>query len=270
MSHSGGNFICFYCWWEPGMVSKEKPAWQQLLAKASIFCLNLEALKPPGVGGYEGLVIWQLFLLWRGRSRVSQQSSSPELLSGSEGGAVWWEVLWAALARAWVSESLTAPGEALADPSPLCCLLWKVSVFLMQWKNSPFIPGLIFSHFRVLSWFTVQPDQRQRWLRAGDGGVESRGGADPCPANCSFLFLVTVTSLLPLLRFLVTLFCPMAGEVGTRWSQGPCQPKPYWDSGILELFSSRLVKPSPNKTFHTVEARVSDGCCSLSIMIFVA
>lgn len=67
------------------MLSKEKPDWQQVPAQASIFCLNLEAVKPPGVGWQEGLVTWQLLLLWKGRSRVSQQSSSPELPSGSEG-----------------------------------------------------------------------------------------------------------------------------------------------------------------------------------------
>lgn len=36
------------------MLSKEKPGWQQQLAQASIFCLKLEAVKPPGVEGIGG------------------------------------------------------------------------------------------------------------------------------------------------------------------------------------------------------------------------
>lgn len=36
------------------MLSKGEPGWQQAFAQASVFCLKLEAVKPPGVGGIGG------------------------------------------------------------------------------------------------------------------------------------------------------------------------------------------------------------------------
>lgn len=118
-----------------------------------------------------------------------------------------------------------------------------------------------FSHFRVLSWLTVQPDQRQRWLKSSDGGsdgdIESRGGADPCSvaAKCSFLFLVTVTSSLPSSKFLVTRWSPRS--LSTQTMLGFCDPR-------------AVSKPSPNKNISHCRGWVSDGCYSLSIMISAA
>lgn len=100
----------------------------------------------------------------------------------------------------------------------------------------------------------MQPDQHQRWLKASDRSVESRGGADPCSVAANlFLFLFTVTSSLPSSRFLITLCCPMAGEVGTRSSL-----KSLSTQTILGFCDSRAVSElsqKAKKNIYTVEAR---------------
>lgn len=189
--------------------------------------------------GYKGLIIWQLFLLCKGRSRVSQQSSSPELLSGVKlrvcgqrsCGQHWpgpghWEPdsprggsFCPCLAMLPALEGNQCSGRNLLVPNT-----GKKICFLF---DSYSCAG--FSHFRVLSWLTVQPDQRQRWLKSSDGGsdgdIESRGGADPCSvaAKCSFLFLITVTSSLPSSKFLVTRWSPRS--LSTQTMLGFCDPR---------------------------------------------
>ena len=119
MSRSGWDFISFYCPWKAGMLSKEKSGCQLVLAWASIFCLNLKAVMPA-----QGWVIWQLFLLWRGRSRSSQAELF--CLSCHQEGEGWrWVVGWSCGYRwqwGWVTESAGHPERRILLPlaTPRC------------------------------------------------------------------------------------------------------------------------------------------------------